>query len=160
MNWAAMAAIAELIASAGVIVSLIYLAVQIRHQTSENLLSATHELARQINDVFSGVSENSELAEIYLRGIKDYDSLSSVEKVRFSSFFARLMRTMESMYSRHRHNQIYPRIWPGIEESLRDFHNYPGVQIWWTGSSHWYSDEFQTWVSDCVADGRTSNLHD
>ncbi len=160
MNWDAMAAIAELLASIGVIVSLIYLATQIRHQTSENFLSAGNELASQINQSFSVLTDNSEFAAVYIKGIKNYDSLDSVEKLRVSVFFGRVMRIFESMYSRHRHNKIDPEIWPGIEETLRDLIQYPGFQHWWTMSRHWYSKECQALVSDCNPDQSESSSQD
>ena len=148
MNWEAMAAIAELLASAGVIISLIYLATQIRHQVAESLLSASHELASQLNHAWSGVSDNPEFAALYLKGIKNYNSLDSVEKIRVSAFFGRVMRIFESMYSRHKHGKIDPTIWPGIEEAMRDFGRYSGFRDWWISNRHWFSSDCQALVSD------------
>jgi len=160
MNWDAVAAIAELIASAGVIVSLVYLAIQIRRQTSENLLSASHELASQLNYIWSGVTDNAEFAALYYKGIKDFNSLDSVEKVRISAFFGRMMRLLESMYSRHLLKQIDPAIWPAIEVTCRELSCYAGFQDWWASTSHWFTDEFRAWVSDCMAAGSYSGLKD
>ena len=159
MNWDAVAAIAELIASAGVIVSLVYLATQIRRQTSENLLSASHQLASQLDHIWSGVSDNAEFAELYYRGIKDFDSLDRVEKVRIAAFFARMMRILESMYSRHLLKQIDPAIWPGIEVTCRELSCYAGFQVWWANTSHWFTEEFRAWVLDCMAEKSHSGLN-
>ena len=160
MNWDAIAAIAELLASLGVIVSLIYLATQIRHQRSESLLAAGHEFSAQINELYSVLSESAEFADIFLRGIADYHSLEIVEKARFSSFFARLMRIMESMYSRYRQNLLDPTIWPSYEESMRDYFGNAGLQDWWASRSHWFTPEFREFVSGCIASSRGSNLFD
>jgi hypothetical protein len=159
MNWDALAAIAEIIASAGVIVSLVYLASQIRHQISESRLSAGHELASQINDCFSGISDNAELAEIYLRGMGDYNSLDTLEKLRFSTFFARFMRILESTYSRHMNNQLDPTIWRGWDEGLRDFYSHPGLQEWWSSRCHWFTPEFQELIVACIAEERDPTLY-
>jgi len=160
MNWDAMAAIAEIVASFGVIVSLIYLAIQIRYQRSENLLSAGQALAGQVNDLYSVVSDNAEFADIYLRGVTDYNSLDSVEKLRFSGFFARLLRLQDSMYSRYRQDQLDPTIWSSYEESMRDFFSYAGLQDWWDSRSHWFTPEFRKLISDCIADERNSDVYD
>ena len=159
MNWDAMAAIAELLASIGVIVSLIYLATQIRHQTSEIFLSAGNELASQINQYFSVLTDNSEFAAVYIKGIKNYDSLDSVEKLRVSVFFGRVMRIFESMYSRHLLKQIDPAIWPGIEVTCRELSCYAGFQVWWANTSHWFTEEFRAWVLDCMAERSHSGLN-
>jgi hypothetical protein len=160
MNWDAMAAIAEIVASFGVIVSLIYLATQIRNQRSESLLSAGHELASQLNDLYAVVSENAEFADLFLRGMTEYKSLDSVEKLRFSAFFSRLMRIHESMNSRHRQKLLDPTIWQSYEESMRDYFNYAGLRDWWATRSHWFTPEFREFISGCIANERDSNVFD
>lgn len=159
MNWDALAAIAEIVASVGVIMSLIYLASQIRFQTSESHLSAGHELASQLNNCFSGISDNAELADIYLRGMVDYSSLDSIEKLRFSTIFSRFMRVLESMHSRHLKNQLDPKIWPGYEKGLRDFFSHPGLQDWWSSRSHWFTPEFQKLVESFIAEEKDPSLY-
>jgi hypothetical protein len=159
MNWDALAAIAEIVASIGVIVSLVYLASQIRYQTSESHLSAGHELASQLNDCFSGLTDNADFADIYLRGMVDYNSLDSIERLRFSTFFSRFMRVLESMYSRHRENQLDPKIWPGYEDGLRDFYSHPGLQDWWSSRCHWFTPEFQELVAVFIAEEKDPTLY-
>jgi len=158
MSWDAIAAIAELVASFGVIVSLIYLATQIRHQRTESLLTAGHELSGQINELFSVLSDNAEFADIFLRGLRDYNSLNSVDKARFAAFFARLMRIQESMYSRYRQNLLDPSIWPSYEESMRDYFGHPGLLDWWASRRHWFTPEFQEYIAGCIANARDSDL--
>lgn len=160
MNWDAMAAIAEIVASFGVIVSLIYLATQIRYQRSESLLSAGHELAGQVNELYSVVSDNAEFADIFLRGMTGYNSLDSVERIRFSGFFARLMRIYESMYSRHRQNLLDPTLWASQEEAMRDYFNYAGLRDWWASRSHWFTPEFREFISGCIANERDLDVFD
>lgn len=160
MNWDAMAAIAEIVASFGVIVSLIYLATQIRYQRSESLLSAGHELASQISELFSVISDNAEFADIYLRGMTEYNSLDRVERLRFSGFFSRLMRIFDSMFSRHRQNALDPTLWPSYEESMRDFFSHAGLRDWWVSRSHWFTPELRELVSEWIAEERNSTMYD
>jgi len=131
MNWDAMAAIAEIVASFGVIVSLIYLATQIRYQRSD-----------------------------YLRGMTEYNSLDRVERLRFSGFFSRLMRIFDSMYSRHRQNALDPTLWPSYEESMRDFFSHAGLRDWWVSRSHWFTPELRELVSEWIAEERNSTMYD
>ena len=51
MNWDAISAVAEILASLGVIISLIYLGLQIRNQTIEARLESGRELASQLSDI-------------------------------------------------------------------------------------------------------------
>ena len=101
----------------------------------------------------------AELAEIYLRGMGDYNSLDTLEKLRFSTFFARFMRILESTYSRHMNNQLDPTIWRGWDEGLRDFYSHPGLQEWWSSRCHWFTPEFQELIVACIAEERDPTLY-
>lgn len=51
INWIAVSAIADVVGVVGVVLSVVYLAQQIRKQTAEARLTATRELACQLNEV-------------------------------------------------------------------------------------------------------------
>jgi hypothetical protein len=59
----------EFIGALGVVVSLIYVAVQIRHNTRAVRDSAEKEMARDASDFLSQITENAEVARIYRIGL-------------------------------------------------------------------------------------------
>ena len=75
MNWEAIGAIGEIAGALGVIVSLAYLASQIRTQNRESRLAAATEWTNQWNHFTGSLAENQGLAEIWLRGLRDHSSL-------------------------------------------------------------------------------------
>ena len=89
MNWDAIGALAELLGALGVIVSLAYLAVQIRQNTAqigeqsrELRLAAIDAIAQSFSRFRDPLIRDPELAALWLRGIADYDGLDEVEQVR------------------------------------------------------------------------------
>src|SRR5438477_4680782 len=102
MNWEMLAAIGQLAAVFIGIPSLIYLAMQIRHQTKERQQAAVHALTEQFGDLTRSLHDSPEMAEIYARGLHSFSNLTPVEKVRFSAFFNRFMNVFEGMYFSHR----------------------------------------------------------
>ncbi len=94
MNWEAIGAIGELLGAVAVVLTLAYLAVQVR-QNSENLNQNTRAViaATEVaggEQVLQGqlpVAENAELAEILLAGSEDYHALDPVRRLQFSSYW-------------------------------------------------------------------------
>ena len=84
MNWDAIGAIANLLAALGVLVSLIYLAVQVRQNTRSVRQQAFQIGTNEVRRWSSHFVERPEVAELYLRGQRNYAGLEPAEQVRFT----------------------------------------------------------------------------
>jgi hypothetical protein len=85
LNWDAIGAVAEAIGAAGVIASLLYLAVQVRGSTRASAVEAKLHSTGLLHNFIDSLIETPELNDLYLRGLADLDSLSEVEYYRFSN---------------------------------------------------------------------------
>ena len=84
MNWDAIGAVGELLGASAVLITLIYLAVQIRQNTSA-VATATYESTMTgFNDINIVVAGNPALASVLDRGCQNPDSLSTEEVVQFN----------------------------------------------------------------------------
>lgn len=147
MEWDAIGALAETIASVGVIISLIYVGLQIRSQLIESRLESGDELTRQINHAYETLASEGDLAELFLKGLKDFQSLDGAEAMRFSAFAGSQMRLSESMFFRYENGRLAEDVWMGLNAGVRDIFRYPGMKDWWETRRHWYSERFQSYVS-------------
>lgn len=147
MNWEALAAIADTIGTAVVVISLIYLSIQVHRQTVETKLATGNELANQLNYVYANLSDNAELADLFYQGINDFHSLSPGRKIQLSTYFSRLLRVMEGMFYQQRHGRVEATVWSGLDRAIQDFCRYPGIKSWWETRKHWFSDEFVAYLS-------------
>ena len=96
MNWDAIAAAAELLAALGVVISLIYLAGQVRGSLNQARQSAIQSLVNQMNNVWTGIAANREHADIWVRGSKGVAELhDETEGVQFSAFLLSIFRPYE-----------------------------------------------------------------
>ncbi len=83
MNWEALGAIGELAGALGVIVTLAYLARQMRVNTVALQNETTRDSTQMIIDSYSTVIADEAIAAIYLKGLESFEALSDVEKIRF-----------------------------------------------------------------------------
>ena len=146
MNWAVAGAAAEVVGAIGVIVSLLYLAAQVRMQNRQARLDVVNELARQRNEYSGNVADNGALAEIWSRGIIDYEALSDIERVRFSAHLARMVRVMESLFQHRSEDQFRGENWEALDEYMKDVFSYAGVQQWWQLRARYFTKAFQAHV--------------
>jgi hypothetical protein len=159
MDWDAIAAAAEILAAVGVIVSLLYLGRQIRNQTLETRLTFASELVNQLNLVYSDLSTDAQLSELWVKGLQDFSALSPPQRARFSAFAGRLLRIVESVFHQYRWGRIDDTVWCGIDTSVKDLYLYPGMKDWWGTRAHWFSEEFNSHIKAYVADDSSTGLY-
>jgi hypothetical protein len=99
MNWEAISAIGEIIGAISVVITLFYLAIQLRQNTSQVKHSAVATEIAAYQDMIGRISElnglriaSSELADLILKGASDLESLSDSERSRYISWNASLIR--------------------------------------------------------------------
>lgn len=153
MNWEMLAAIGQLAAVVIGVPSLVYLATQIRHQTKERQEAAVHALTEQWGNLTSSLHDNSEMAEIYVRGLQSFEKLDGIAKVRFSAFFNRFMNVFEGMYFSHRQGILIASSWDAVERTLEDIVANPGLREWWPTRKRWHTAEFAQVVDEMISRG-------
>lgn len=84
MNWDAISAIGEIVGAVAVVLTLVYLTVQIRQNTAVVSTATQDSITAGFNSVNQAVIADSDLAGIFLRGTAEPDSLTPEEAVRFS----------------------------------------------------------------------------
>jgi hypothetical protein len=146
VNWEALGAIGDALGALGVIVSLVYLAKQIRvsaAQTEANSKiirgTAYQQFRMQVNAVVALRVTDAELALIWDKGLSDYDSLNESEQSRFSSMIFLVVGNWESQ---HHLTEV------GIfDESMganrHGLVSRPGFKRWWELRRGQYSPGFR-----------------
>jgi hypothetical protein len=141
MNWEMSSAIGKILGPLGVIISLVYLALEMRAQ-KKNCNTAVNSLNIQFNEFTIEHIENGEFCAILLRGLMSFDQLDGASKLRFGFYIERQLRVAETLYFAYLEGALDVRIWRGLNRSLGDIVAYHGLQSWWPTRKHWYSDEF------------------
>jgi len=160
LNWEAIGAVGEIGGAMGVIISLIYLASQIRTQNRESRLAAATEWTNQWNLILASLAQDVRVAEVWLKGVQDFSSLSAPEVVMFSSQLGRLFRTAEGLHDQSTHGRLDPKTWRGIGRTLEDLARNPGIKAWWPTRSRWYSDDFVAYVQPYIDSTEPARLYD
>lgn len=159
MNWNAVAALSEAVGSLAVVISVAYLAIQIRKQTRESLLAATRELAAQFQDALKAVTEDEEFAAIYLKSVQDYDALENVDRIRAGLFFQRVCRIMEQQHLHRMRRNLDSAFFESIDLGFKEFLTFPGVQRWWELSNDNFAPAFRRRVNEMIVAAKKRGYH-
>ena len=154
MTWDGISAIAESVGTIAVLVTLVYLAVQMKIANKQREVESFRHTYDSINRVCELIAESTERAEIVLRGRESLSNLSDEERMVFEFTHLRFMNTVESWYM-----QLLEASPPGayrdqqlenIAGVIRYFFDYPGSREIWKMVKHQFVP-VQKFVDDSLA---------
>ena len=159
MNWEMLSAIGQVVAAIGVILSLIYVAVQIREQNKERRRTGINILTAQWSELVKSAQESREFAVLFLQGVRSFTGLDAPDKLRFTAFFTRYTRNCEGMFIYYRDGALEKALWEEVERTMCDYFAYRGVRDWWETRKHWLTDEFRAVVEAIIAKNPEQKLY-
>src|SRR5213079_603025 len=121
MNWEMISEVGQMLGAIGVIISIIYLAAQIRIQHKESQRAAMNVLTSHWSDLNRTLVENPEMAVLWLRALQSFDDLDARSKLRFGAHLGRFLRMVDSLYYLNvLDGTLDKRLWRGYERTLTD----------------------------------------
>lgn len=117
MTLTELGSLGEFISGLAVVVTLVYLAIQIRHNTRAVRSSMHQDMIESTLRIAESLSDNSDLGRIVLKADQDYESLTSEERVRFEAYGERIFGNFESVFYSYRNSMIEEDLWESWESS-------------------------------------------
>jgi len=146
VNWDAIGAIGEVVGAAGVIITLGYLAVQIRQNTASHRATAVQALTEASASFNDLLASDADLGRIILTGAVDLDSLPLEEWPRFGFALLALLRRVENTERQTRQGRLSREDWAGIHASTMFLMSQPGCRSWWAENSQRFNPDFSEWL--------------
>ena len=148
MNWEAIGAIGEVFGAAGVIITLAYLAVQMRQNTRSVQRSTYQELVASSVQNSVAFANDEGLAELWAKGALDYSSLSRPEQLRFGSYAYGVLRSYENLFYQFEQGALEAELWQGFHNMLARDLKAPGLAEWWNSQRNVFNSKFQQHVEE------------
>ena len=98
MNWEALGAIGEILGAAAVVVSLLYLGIQIRATRETSKKAVLQGSYSKFNDFRQSLFESPELAGLFLNGLEHPEELSREDLFRFMAACESLFLSGEELW--------------------------------------------------------------
>jgi hypothetical protein len=138
--------IGEFAAAIATILTLVYLAVQIRRNTMATHATSFHAISDSMNFINVAVAQNPDLARIWLSGVADRATLGEAQKHQFDLLLLSYFHVFETIYYQARKGAGDDALVTTEAKSLAALLAMPGVREWWLQNPFAFSDEYRSYV--------------
>jgi hypothetical protein len=161
MNWDALGAIAEIVGALGVIVSLLYLASQVRGNSRQLRHASAQAVLDKLNGLIGQLAFTAGAGDVWTRGLSGLESLRDDEEiVRFSSMMLQAFWAYEEVLHYRDAGLIEDWAWTHSRAPVENFMRTPGFQQWWILRKDWFSPEFQTHIDTTMPESTGALVED
>jgi hypothetical protein len=130
MSWEALGAIGELVGAVAVIVTLFYLARQIKDGATQMKVGALTELNNIYKDAFLPIYNSRENMTIWVKGLASPESVADVDLEIFFLFMMRLMAPFETIVVQHGESAIEEQYFERYRNTMKGIIQTPGGRAW------------------------------
>jgi hypothetical protein len=153
MNWEALGAVGEAMGGTGVVLTLLYLAIQVRQHTAEMRAQASESVAENLREWLRPMIEDPELSRIFRTGAEGWDHFPPDDKARFFHMTFVWLKTIEAAHYQFSRGRLDPEVWRGSEAVVTSYLRGPGIRAYWSLRRDGFSAAFRAYVDSVPLDG-------
>lgn len=142
MTIAELGSLGEFVASFGVLITLIYLVIQLRQNTKAIRLNTTISVTEELQDMFGLMASDEGLAEVFAEAAQN-EKLAGARGVRFYTLMSNLLRVYENAHLQNCEQAVNADHWAGLTRMMIDITDIAAFPNYWEDRKHWFSDDFQ-----------------
>lgn len=153
MNWDAVGAIAELVGAIAVVLSLVYLARQIRsssdivgQNTKATLTASETSSMDQALEAMKIQIESREISEIARKGHANIADLDSTERHRYSLLLTAIFEIHQTYFVQSARGSAGAEIWEYYSRVFDKLCTLPGVTEWWRRNGDLFDPGFREYI--------------
>ncbi len=149
----------EFVGAIAVVITLVYLVLQIRQNTVQlrqnsravqaSVIQANAESGNRVREM---VILNTDLSDLYLKGLEGYVDLDRRERLRFGMLLGNFTSSLQAIYVRNVVLEIDLEGTAGISDVLNYYLHQPGYREWWNRNREAYRPVFRDFVDERLAD--------
>jgi hypothetical protein len=128
-NWDAVGAIAELVGATAIIITLVYLVIQVRQHSQSISSMATQAIFGQFNELSMLFASDPILAKAFEQGMSNPESLSDEDASRFTWSARTMMNIWLNLYDQYMQGACPKYLWLRTVQELKAIYDQsPGLQ--------------------------------
>jgi hypothetical protein len=145
LNWDAIGAVGEILGAGAVVVSLFYLGIQIRTQNKQQQLAAVHDISTAFRETYTKFND-ADIADILVRGNKDFASLTDTEKVRLFATVNPFLKVLEEAHEQYNQGRFDESMWQALVTQYSFFLSAPALEEIWKQRRGHFNPSFRDFV--------------
>ena len=150
-------AIGELVSAIAVVISLVYVGIQVKQNTKAVRNSTLQNIAETQLNVHALLAANGDLAEIVFNAATGAGSDQGVDKFRFTSWMHMAMRSFENAYYQHKEGALNERNWQALCRQYGPILHAGFNKTYWNERGFMFGDDFMEFINKELL---TKPMHD
>lgn len=149
-----LANVGEFVGGLFVIVSLVYLAVQVRQSTQSIRTENYARALERISSMQSQLSRDGAFCAMFARGALDPSRLTPQERIQFTWWGYEAFGAFEFMFHQTQSLAIPDEVWQRWAATVDFWLSFPGIRLWWAARPAPFSASFSAFVDERIRSGR------
>ena len=147
MNLESVFFITQIIAAIAVIISLFYVAYEVRHNTKALKLSTYQAVVDSSMEILHSLYTNEETATFYHRCLFNNEELTGPEKLRWHAVMITVYRHWDNLLYQNRKGSLENDMWLSYDRTMTSYLSYKPWADWFMANGHLFSPQLQELVS-------------
>jgi hypothetical protein len=152
-----LANLGDFISAIVVVLSLVYLAYQVRQNTESLRVENYARALERVANMQARLSADAVFAELIARGAADPARLTAGERMQFTWTFYEMFGAFEFMLHQATAKALPEEVWLRWSETLSWWLSQPGVRAWWSAHPAPFSASFTSYVDRRLQEGPGSS---
>jgi hypothetical protein len=148
--------IAEIAGAVAIVVSLIYVGIQVRDSTLAVRSATATDASTAMSEHYLGIGTNAQATQVFLDGITDPDSLSREETAQFIYMIHGLFLKYQAAYYASEQGTLDIEMRESLVIPILGISKQPGFLKFWSQRRDMFKASFRTFVDDLLASGKTN----
>ena len=146
MSWDDLKIIIDIVGSLSIIISLIYVAKQLK-QGTKSLKTTTRDASfHSLMEWNYNVMSDEDLAWTFVNGCRDFNSLSEIQKPRFLLVMASFFKVFENIYLHYLDKSVDSNVWENNNKIFLAYFSQPGTQMYWNERKLMFHPEYRQFL--------------
>jgi hypothetical protein len=138
--------VGELVAAIATVVTLVYLAIQIRSNTIATRSAAAQSVHEAFTTWYRLLAADGSLGRLLTQGLRNYSSVPEADKPRFVAVCMAFSFCAQDAFIKWRQGSLSPELWRGWELVFMNLVHSPGGKEFWDERGYLFGDRFREHV--------------
>jgi hypothetical protein len=140
----------EIVAAIATVVTLLYLALQMRANAAATRSEARAAHRTTIETTSLAIAQDPKLAVLFRAGLTDFDVLTPDQKIQFSFLLGLMVAGLDAAFEHFNSGLLENKQLDAVRNTVEPFLLAPGGRAWWKAYCSRYSPEFQEFVGGFI----------
>jgi hypothetical protein len=150
-----LAHIAEIVGAVAVVISLVYVGLQVNHSVDASRSVAVNDATVALQDWYHTVGSSQQASELFYRGLISPEALAPEEEFQFLMMFHGVFLAFQNSYWLTEEGTLDPELLNSLTAAILGTKDTPGMERYWRQRKSYLNPNFGEYVDELM--GRQTN---